>query len=182
MTRTLIPIASLAAVIAGVGFVATDHALAAEPRTAGMQVISSDATARYAPLQVSKAVVIDLAADVKSVLVSDPKIANAFIQTQRRVYIVAFTVGATNIYFFDVHGRQIDALDVNVTARAQPFPPPIWRKPTEVRKMVTVWVYLGPNNVAPLSLSCSRTGCSGGPETPVPAVSYSDQTIHNLDH
>jgi hypothetical protein len=55
----------LAAVIAAVEFVSADRALTAEPYIADMQVISSDANARFLKLGLKKAVVIDLPIDIK---------------------------------------------------------------------------------------------------------------------
>jgi pilus assembly protein CpaC len=59
--------------------------------------------------------VVDLPRDVRDVLVSNPKIANAVIRSARRVYLIGQDVGQTNIYFFDGEGRQIAAFDIAVT-------------------------------------------------------------------
>ena len=42
-----------------------------------IQVAASEATSRFVPLGIGKSVAIDLPADIKDVLVADPKIANA---------------------------------------------------------------------------------------------------------
>src|ERR1700680_4822384 len=112
--RTVIPTASLVAVIAAVGVVATGRAPAAEfengpvaaPRSragdashnAGMQVISSDVTARFMALGVSKSVVIDLPTDIKDVLVTDKGIVDAVVRSKRRAYIIRTALGQTNVY------------------------------------------------------------------------------------
>ena len=113
--RTLILTASLAAVIAAVGFVATDRAPAADAQVPVMRVISSDATARSIQLGVNKSVVIELPHDIKEVLVGDEKIATAVVRSHRRVFIIGVKVGQTNVYFFDATGRQIGGLDIAVT-------------------------------------------------------------------
>ena len=113
--RTLILTASLAAVIAAVGFVATDRAPAADAQVPVMRVISSDATARSIQLGVNKSVVIELPHDIKEVLVGDEKIATAVVRSHRRVFIIGVKVGQTNVYFYDADGRQIGALDIAVT-------------------------------------------------------------------
>ena len=113
--RTLILTASLAAVIAAVGFVATDRAPAADAQVPVMRVISSDATARSIQLGVNKSVVIELPGELKEVLVGDEKIATAVVRSHRRVFIIGVKVGQTNVYFFDADGRQIGALDIAVT-------------------------------------------------------------------
>jgi pilus assembly protein CpaC len=67
------------------------------------------------PLGIGKSVAIDMPADIKDVLVADPKVANAVIRTSRRVYIIGVTIGQTNIFFFDADGRQIAGFDIAVT-------------------------------------------------------------------
>jgi Flp pilus assembly secretin CpaC len=79
-----------------------------------MQVISSDANARFLKLGLKKAVVIDLPMDIKEVLVADQKTV-----TMRRVYIIGAALGKTNVFFYDAAGRQIVALDVCVSEIAQ---------------------------------------------------------------
>ena len=80
-----------------------------------IQVAASEATSRFVPLGVGKSVAIDLPADIKDVLVADPKIANAVIRSSRRVYMIGVTVGQTNIFFFDANGKQIAGFDIAVT-------------------------------------------------------------------
>ena len=53
-------------------------------------------------------------ADIKDVLVADPKIANAVIRSSRRVYMIGVAVGQTNIFFFDADGKQIAGFDIAV--------------------------------------------------------------------
>jgi len=76
---------------------------------------ASDTTSRFIPLGVGKSVAIDLPADIKDVLVADPKIANAVIRSSRRVYMIGVAIGQTNIYFFDAKGHQIAGYDIAVT-------------------------------------------------------------------
>ena len=88
------------------------------PGEASSQVIhvaASDVGARPVSLGVSKSVVIDLPADIKDVLVADPKIANAVVRSARRAYIIGITVGETNVFFFDSTGRQIAGFNIAVT-------------------------------------------------------------------
>jgi hypothetical protein len=123
--RRLTPTASLVAVIAAVGFVATDRAPAAEPQIADMQVISSDANARFVTLRIDKSVVIDLPMDIGDVLVGNPNIVLAVVRSKRRVYITAGAkAGQTNVYFFDATGRQIGGLDITVTEDPSTTPLP----------------------------------------------------------
>ena len=80
-----------------------------------IQVAASEATSRFIPLGIGKSVAIDLPADIKDVLVADPKIANAVIRSSRRVYMIGVAVGQTNIFFFDADGKQIAGFDIAVT-------------------------------------------------------------------
>ncbi len=117
LSRTLF--SAVVAVIAAGGFVATDRTLAAEPHSAGMKVISSDETARFMALGISKSVVIDLPTDIKEVLVADPSIVKAVVQSTRRVFILGAGIGQTNVYFFGANGRQIEGLNIAVALESQ---------------------------------------------------------------
>ena len=113
---TLIRTATLAALILGAGLAPMGAAQAADPRRAPViQVAASEATSRFIPLGIGKSVAIDLPADIKDVLVADPKIANAVIRSSRRVYMIGVAIGQTNIFFFDADGKQIAGFDIAVT-------------------------------------------------------------------
>ena len=87
-----------------------------------MRIVSSDATANQLKLGFKKAVVIDLSADIKDVLVADPGTVKVILRTTRRVYIIGATSARLNIFFFDDDGRQIVALDVWVSEIVEPQP------------------------------------------------------------
>ena len=181
MRRTLSVIASLVAVIAAVGFIATDRPLAAElnvapsgPAPPGMYMISSDATAVFLPLVVNKSVVIELTSDIKDVLVSSPTIVNAVVRTKRRAYIIGIAAGQTDVYFFDAVGRQIGALNIDVTNDPTPAP---FVGPLEPQIVVTV--FRGATG-ASTSLHCNPANCtSPAYALPVLPPGYTDTTIHN---
>jgi pilus assembly protein CpaC len=108
--------AALAASIAGVTLLSTAASRAADPAPVQViQVAASEATSRFVPLGIGKSVAIDLPADIKDVLVADPKIANAVIRSSRRVYMIGVAIGQTNIFFFDANGKQIAGFDIAVT-------------------------------------------------------------------
>ncbi|MGE3145557.1 MAG: pilus assembly protein N-terminal domain-containing protein, partial [Pseudorhodoplanes sp.] len=116
---SLIPFraATLASVFAVATLAMPGHSPAAEPREARVpviQVVGSDASSRFVPLGVGKSVVIDLPADIKDVLVADPKIANAVVRSSRRAYIIGAALGQTNVFFFDAEGRQMAGFDIAV--------------------------------------------------------------------
>ena len=111
---SLIRTALLVAMAAAFGLAAAGRAPAAErpappidPRTPVINVVGSEASSQYVSLGVGKSVVIDLPRDIKDVLVADPTIANAVIRSARRAYIIGAKQGQTNVFFFDVDGRQI---------------------------------------------------------------------------
>ena len=113
-TGKLIRAASFTALVASTGLIPAVPVDAAD-RVPVIQVAASEATSRFIPLGIGKSVAIDLPADIKDVLVSDPKIANAVVRSSRRVYMIGVTVGQTSIYFFDGHGKQIAGFDIAVT-------------------------------------------------------------------
>jgi pilus assembly protein CpaC len=113
--RALIRTATLTALIAGAALAPTAPATGADARLPVIKVAASEATSRFVPLGVGKSVAIDLPADIKDVLVADPKIANAVIRSSRRVYMIGVKIGQTNIFFFDAQGKQIAGFDIAVT-------------------------------------------------------------------
>jgi Flp pilus assembly secretin CpaC len=149
--------APLLAVIALVGFAISPHrALAADaalPPALGIHITSSDETAIFVPMVVSKALVIDLPSDIKDVLVSSPEIVKAFVRSQRRAYLTAIAVGQANVFFFDAEGRQIGALDVSVRTRQAPAPF-IGKSGPEI----AVTVFRGHTGYS-VPLLCTHTNC-----------------------
>ena len=112
---TSIRAAALLALVLSTGLAPSAPVAAADKRTPVIQVAASEATSRFVPLGIGKSVAIDLPADIKDVLVADPKIANAVIRSSRRVYMIGVAIGQTNIFFFDAEGRQIAGFDIAVT-------------------------------------------------------------------
>jgi pilus assembly protein CpaC len=112
---TLTHAAALTALVACTSLMQATPAAAADARIARTQVAGGETSSRFVPLGVGKSVVIDLPADIKDVLVADPKIANAVIRSSRRAYMIGVAVGQTNIFFFDANGKQIAGFDIAVT-------------------------------------------------------------------
>ena len=113
-SRILIRAAALT-VLASAALAPGRPAVGADAPVPVIQVAASEATSRFIPLGIGKSVAIDLPADIKDVLVADPKIANAVIRTSRRVYMIGVAIGQTNIFFFDAAGKQIAGFDIAVT-------------------------------------------------------------------
>jgi pilus assembly protein CpaC len=113
--RILTCAAALCALTVCAGPVSIAPAIGAETTyTPVIKMAASDATSRFIPLGIGKSVAIDLPADIKDVLVADPKIANAVIRSSRRVYMIGVAVGQTSIFFFDSDGKQIAGFDIAV--------------------------------------------------------------------
>ncbi|MBI3435081.1 MAG: type II and III secretion system protein family protein [Proteobacteria bacterium] len=88
---------------------------AAAPQAPANAAPQGESNARFLPLGVGKSVVIDLPGDIKDVLVSDPKVANAVVRSSRRAYLIGVAVGQANVFFFDAEGRQLAGFDIAVT-------------------------------------------------------------------
>ena len=137
--RTLVYTALLMAVIAAAGVVVMDRASAAQRQIPGVSLVGNEATGdcvdrapaaqRQIPgvslvgskdtrdcvkLGVGQSLVYDFSRDIKNVLVTDPKIANAVILSSRRAYITGNVPGATNIVFFDAEGEQMARFEISV--------------------------------------------------------------------
>lgn len=70
--------------------------------------------ARSIVLGLNKAAIVEIPADVKDVLVSNPGIVDAIVRTPRRIYLLGIEVGETNAFFFDAKGRQLLNLEIRV--------------------------------------------------------------------
>jgi pilus assembly protein CpaC len=128
MIRMLLPASLTAALALAIGAdaigpavaqdaarIAENPAVADDTPTGSVRFAAGDPAARFVALGVGKSIVVDLSRDVRDVLVSNPKIANAVIRSSRRAYLIGGEIGQTNIYFFDGEGRQIAGFDIAVT-------------------------------------------------------------------
>lgn len=79
------------------------------------------ATASTLSLSLNKAAIIDLPADARDVLLSNPEIADAVVRTARRIYVLGRKVGQTNAFFFDAAGRQVANVEINVEPDVAPL-------------------------------------------------------------
>lgn len=69
---------------------------------------------RRLKLGLNKAIVVDLPADARDILVSDPQMADAVTRTSRRIYLFGKTVGQTNIFIFGDNGQEMVSLDIEI--------------------------------------------------------------------
>lgn len=79
------------------------------------------ASARRVILGVGKSLVIDLPRDAKEVFVSNPAVANAVVRSSRKAFVIGVAAGQTSIFFLDGEGRQIAALETDVSRDLQPI-------------------------------------------------------------
>ena len=111
----------LLAVLAAAGLcLGTANAFAAEAaddgnaRIVNVSIHDSSRSSRRIVLALSKATVVQLDADARDVLVSNPEIVDAVVRTPRRIFLLAMKTGQTNAFFFDGAGHQILSLDIRV--------------------------------------------------------------------
>ncbi|HYS46322.1 MAG TPA: pilus assembly protein N-terminal domain-containing protein, partial [Rhizomicrobium sp.] len=107
----LLPVLALAAP----AFAAPAHPVLDEAN-ARVMTISTHGTSGHQrlTLPLDKAAVVQLDADARDVLVSNPDLVDAVVRTPRRIFLLATKVGQTNAFFFDAQGKQILALDIRV--------------------------------------------------------------------
>jgi len=117
----------MAAVLFVVSSVSNVHAAdiggrpAARGQTGGDSVLRIPANAAFPltkrlDLGIGRSVVVQFPVPLKDVLVSDPKVLDAVVQSSDRVFLIAKGTGQTNAFFFDEYGQQILTLDVAIGA------------------------------------------------------------------
>jgi pilus assembly protein CpaC len=65
---------------------------------------------------VGRSIVVQFPVPLKDVLVADPSLMDAVVQTSDRVFLIAKKSGQTNAFFFDEYGQQVLTLEVAVGA------------------------------------------------------------------
>lgn len=94
-----------------------------EPPNASSIRINAGGGAQSASLVLpfGKSAIIDLPADARDILISNPAIADATVRTARRAYVIGRQLGQTNIFFFDAQGRQIANVEIRVEPDVGPL-------------------------------------------------------------
>ena len=72
-------------------------------------------------LPFGKSAIIDLPADARDILISNPLVADATVRTARRAYVIGRALGQTNIFFFDARGEQIANVEIRVEPDVAPL-------------------------------------------------------------
>lgn len=105
---TILTVAALAAAPA----VARDNTPAA--RVINVATRGGSAPQQHITLSLDKAALVQLDADARDVLVSNPAVVDAVVRTPRRIFLLAQKTGQTNAFFFDAAGHQILSIDIRV--------------------------------------------------------------------
>ncbi|MCX7359998.1 MAG: type II and III secretion system protein family protein [Alphaproteobacteria bacterium] len=116
--------ASLATALSAAMVLAPTYAFAqVEPPDATSVRINNGGGSRSASLVLpfGKSAIIDLPADARDILISNPAIADATVRTARRAYVIGRQLGQTNIFFFDAQGRQIANVEIRVEPDVAPL-------------------------------------------------------------
>ena len=94
-----------------------------EPPSASTVRINNGGGSQSASLVLpfGKSAIIDLPADARDILISNPAIADATVRTARRAYVIGRQLGQTNIFFFDAAGRQIANVEIRVEPDVAPL-------------------------------------------------------------
>lgn len=72
------------------------------------------AVTRSVELGLNKSIIIDLDRPASDVIITNPLIADATVQTARRIIFRGVTVGQTNAFIFDLTGRPLINLEISV--------------------------------------------------------------------
>jgi pilus assembly protein CpaC len=62
----------------------------------------------------NKAMMIEMPRELRDVMVSDPGIVDAVVQSSNRVHLIGKKVGQSNAFFYDAHGEQILTVEISV--------------------------------------------------------------------
>ena len=69
----------------------------------------------------NKSTVVEVPRDLRDVVVSNPAILDAVVQSSSRVYLIGKALGQGNVIFFDENGEQILTLEVRIEHDVQAF-------------------------------------------------------------
>ncbi|KCZ92765.1 type II and III secretion system protein family protein [Hyphomonas johnsonii] len=72
------------------------------------------AVSEHVTLGLSKSMVIELDSPAADVVITDPKIADAVVQTSERIIFRGVSIGQTNAFVFDRNGNQLLNLEISV--------------------------------------------------------------------
>lgn len=70
---------------------------------------------RKVMIGLEKSMLVEVATDLQNVLVSNPEVVDAVVQTSRQVYLIAKAVGESNAFLIGPDGQKILFLEITVT-------------------------------------------------------------------
>src|SRR5438045_8702566 len=105
---------SLAALALPAAANAPAHRISAPQKVLNVSTHGSGPAHQRITLALDKAALVQLDADARDVLVSNPEIVDAVVRTPRRIFLLAQKTGQTNAFFFDGGGHQILSIDIRV--------------------------------------------------------------------
>ena len=97
--------------VAAIGFAALPSGSAS---AADRTVATTGSLGRDIHLALSKSKIIDFDEDIRDVVVSDPKVADAIVRTSRRLFVIGNKFGSTNVVVFSASGRAMANLEIHV--------------------------------------------------------------------
>ena len=113
----LVAVALIGPVEAGKGFKKGDFEEQAWNGHRSILVIPEDVElpqSRRITIGLDKSVMIELPVDVSDVLVSNPEVVDAVVQTPRRIYLLAKDVGEANAFFMGPGGKKVLLLEMSI--------------------------------------------------------------------
>ena len=114
MRRYLLPVLSIVAALATASLAADMDDSPNSPRTIQIATRAGQPVHQRVTLGLGKAVIVEIDADARDVLVSNPEIVDAVVRTPRRVFLMGQKGGQTNAFFFDGAGKQLASIDIRV--------------------------------------------------------------------
>lgn len=97
--------------VAAIGFAALPSGSAS---AAERSVATTGSLGRDIHLALSKSKIVDFDEDIRDVVVSDPKVADAIVRTSRRLFVIGNKFGTTNVVVFSASGRAMANLEIHV--------------------------------------------------------------------
>jgi pilus assembly protein CpaC len=77
--------------------------------------------ARKITIGLDKSMLIEVPVDLQNVLVSNPEVVDAVVQSSRQVYLLAKDIGDANVFFMGVDGQRLMFLEISITRDLTPL-------------------------------------------------------------
>ena len=69
----------------------------------------------------NKSLLVELPRELRDVIVSNPEMVDAVVQSANRVYLIAKKIGQANAFFFDSQGERVLTLEVQIEIDTRPL-------------------------------------------------------------